>query len=252
MSSILLGTQDWEHRSWVGSFYPPGIAPSEMLEFYSARLPTVEVGRTFYCVPPPAVIADWRQRARDGFRFSLKVPQQVTHERRLQEAGDLLRQFCDRVAALGSRLGAFLVQLSPDFESEARNRAILVEFLAALPAGFRWAIEFRHRAWLKPELLTLLERQGAALALTDSRWLPPEEVLNLALRPTADFSYLRLGWRESSAAGQHALYLWARVIEVLSAKVEVVYGYFRDGASGSGVVAVRELERLLGVNRSGT
>lgn len=249
MGSVLLGTQGWEHRSWVGSFYPCGVSRAEMLAFYSARLPTVEAGGTFYCLPAPAVVADWRRWAREGFKFSLKVPQQVTHERRLQEVGELLQKFCDRVSALGSGLGALLVQLSPDFEPDARNRSILAEFLAALPSGFRWALEFRHRAWLKPELLALLERHGAALALAESRWLPREEVLNLALRPTADFSYLRLGWWESSPAGEHALYLWARVIEALSKKLEVVYGYFRDGASGSGLAAVREMETVLGLRR---
>lgn len=251
MGVVLLGTQDWEHASWVGSFYPPGISRGEMLRLYAAEFGTVEVARSFYGAPAPAAVSEWCRSVPEGFLFSLKLPQQVTHYRRLEDSAEVIGEFCSRVSGLGSGLGALLVQLSPDFHPSESNRLRLAECTAALPPGFRWAFEFRHAGWLEPATLSLLERRGVALVLADSRWVSKSRVLDLALEPTADFAYLRWNVAVQRDGRGHSFYLWARVVEALSAKVGLVLGYFAGGHRGSGVAAVREMESMLGLGRPG-
>lgn len=251
MDAVLLGTQEWEHASWVGSFYPPGVSRGEMLRLYAAEFGTVEVGRSFYGAPAPAAVSEWCRSVPKGFLFSLKLPQQVTHYCRLEDSAELIGEFCSRVRGLGSGLGALLVQLSPDFYPTESNRLRLAGFAAALPSGFRWAFEFRHAGWLEPATLSLLERYGVALVLADSRWVSRSRVLDLALEPTADFAYLRWDVTARRDGRADSFYVWARVVEVLRTKVKLVLGYFADGYRGPGVAAVRAMESMLGVGGPG-
>ena len=77
--------------------------PEEMLPFYSARLPTVEINNTFYRMPAETMLARWAAEAPPGFEFTLKAPRRITHDKRLREAGDDVAEFCRRAATLGER-----------------------------------------------------------------------------------------------------------------------------------------------------
>ena len=114
-------------------------------------------------------MSGWAERVPAGFAFALKVPREVTHERRLRNAGDVLQEFVDRAYLLGDRLGPLLVQCPPDFGPQ--EEPSLAEFLKELPSGPRYVIEFRHGGWITKEVLALLERHGVALALTDGPWV---------------------------------------------------------------------------------
>ena len=61
------------------------MAAGEYLEWYADRFPIVEVDSTFYRVPSKAMVQGWRNRTPDGFRFVLKVPQVITHQKQLRD-----------------------------------------------------------------------------------------------------------------------------------------------------------------------
>src|SRR5882757_4160721 len=106
---IRIGTQGWNYDAWVGPFYPEGTRPAEYLTVYARAFDTVEVDSTFYAVPPARTIRGWAQRTPPGFTFALKMPQEITHERRLREVDDLTKEFCDRARELEDRLGPVLL-----------------------------------------------------------------------------------------------------------------------------------------------
>ena len=54
--AILLGTQNWNYRAWIGPFYPPETKTSDLLQWYSRMFSTIEVDSTFYGVPAEAVV----------------------------------------------------------------------------------------------------------------------------------------------------------------------------------------------------
>jgi uncharacterized protein YecE (DUF72 family) len=84
--SILIGTQGWNYAAWVGPLYPPGTRPSEFLPTYARLFRAVEVDSTFYAVPDARAVRAWAERTPPGFTFALKMPKEVTHDRRLRDA----------------------------------------------------------------------------------------------------------------------------------------------------------------------
>jgi len=252
MGQILLGTQGWNYDSWVGSFYPKGTRPANFLPVYSRAFRTVEVDSTFYGVPPGRTVEAWARRVPEGFVFALKLPQEITHTRRLEDSGRLVGFFVSRIRLLGSRLGPVLVQLGPDFGPE--RRPSLERFLPLLPADVRFAIEFRQPGWLSPSLLSLLADHGVALALTDGRWVPRETMLALADSPTADHAYVRLMGPDRKIGEfsrvvvdrAHDIAEWAGRLAAIASRVSTVYGYFNNHFEGHSPASARALQRLLG------
>ncbi len=251
--SRLLGTQGWAYRAWAGPFYPDGLSSSKMLAFYSKEFGTVEVDETFYGLPPEKVVVQWKESVSSSFVFSLKVPQQITHDRRLVNSSHLLARFIDRVRLLESRLGVLLLQMSPDFVATPENRAVFEEFLPSLDRDLRWAIEFRHGSWFDQSILSLLRRRGIAVVLADGRWFTRERLFEMARDPTARFLYVR--WMGQgpcytdfgSVQDDRADVLgeWATLVNAVTGRFDAIYGYFNNRFEGYAPNGARGFERLL-------
>ena len=251
-SRIRLGTQGWNYDAWVAPFYPVGTRPADYLAVYARAFDTVEVDSTFYAVPPVKTVRGWYDRTPEGFSFALKLPQEITHERRLRDCADIAELFFDRARELGTKLGPVLVQLGPDFGPA--ELPALANMLPTLPRDIKFAIEFRQRAWINDGVLALLAEHGVALTLTDARWVPRKQMLALAGRPTADFTYIRwmggnrdiVDYSRIQIDRSRELEQWAGVLATL-AKVRVkVYGYVNNHFAGHSPQSVRELQRMLG------
>jgi uncharacterized protein YecE (DUF72 family) len=252
MGQVHIGTQGWNYDAWVGSFYPKGTRPANFLRTYARAFDTVEVDSTFYAVPPAATVEGWAGRVPEGFVFALKMPRAITHERGLEDAGELLDAFAARARLLGARLGPVLIQLGPEF-GPARRPA-LERFLPSLPRDLRFAVEFRQRGWLAAEHLRLLADHGVALALADGRFVPRERLLELAESPTADFAYVRwMGpdrkiedYARVVVERSHEIAEWALALVALASRVGTVRGYFNNHFQGHSPASARTLQRLLG------
>jgi uncharacterized protein YecE (DUF72 family) len=248
---IRLGTQGWNYDAWVGPFYPDKTRAVDFLGVYSRAFDTVEVDSTFYAVPPSKTIRGWAQRTPPGFLFSLKLPQEITHERRFRDADDIAREFFDRARELEDKLGPVLIQLGADFH--ANELPALARFLPTLPEDIAFAIEFRDRAWIHDGVIALLSEHNVAMALTDARWIPRKQMLALADRPTADFVYIRwmgadreiIDYSRVQIDRSRELELWAGVISALATRGRTVYGYVNNHFAGHSPSSTRELQRLL-------
>jgi uncharacterized protein YecE (DUF72 family) len=251
--ALRLGTQGWNYAAWSGSFYPPETRAPDYLRTYARAFRTVEVDSTFYAIPPSSTVRGWVSRTPDDFIFALKLPQEITHERRFLDAETVLSQFVDRARELGSRLGPILIQCGPDFSPIERDN--LAAFLPQLPTDVRFAIEFRQRAWITPDHLQLLSDHRVALALSDGRWIPRAWLLKLCEQPTTDFAYLRwMGPDRSITDYSHLqvdrsaeLDAWAAMIPVLQRQVRTVYGFVNNHFAGHGPASVRMLQERLGL-----
>ena len=250
--AIHLGTQGWNYGAWVGPFYPDGTRPADYLTVYARAFETVEVDSTFYAAPPPKTVRSWGERVGERFAFALKMPREITHERRLAGCGDLVGAFTDTIRLLGPKLGPVLIQLGPDFGPE--QRGVLERFLPALPRDLRFAIEFRRHGWLDTELLEQLRSFRVALALTDGPFVARERMIALAAHPTADFGYVRWMGPDRSiedyarvvADRQQELGMWAVGLAALAARVTAVYGYFNNHFQGHSPASARAMQALLG------
>jgi len=198
---VAAGTSGFSYKEWVGSFYPPKLPSSRMLQFYAEQLPTVELNNTFYRMPNEALLQGWNERTPSSFRFVLKAPRQLTHIKKLTDCEDALARFTAVARTLGEKLGPLLFQLPPTFRQDTER---LLGFLRLLPSDVRAAFEFRHPSWFNEETYAALREHGAALCIAEVDEQTP------ALVATANFGYLRLR-REDYTPEQIAA--WARAIE---------------------------------------
>src|SRR5207244_1066894 len=100
----------------------------DMLKFYAGRFSTVEINNTFYRLPREPLLQGWAEQVPEGFTFVLKASKRITHDRRLNECGDLLEYFVNTASILGPRLGPLLFQLPPNFKQDApRLEAFLAQ-----------------------------------------------------------------------------------------------------------------------------
>jgi uncharacterized protein YecE (DUF72 family) len=159
----------WGLKTWAGPFFPAGTKQKDFLAAYSRRLNTVEGNTTFYALPDAATVQRWRDETPAGFHFCFKVPQEISHRRRLVNAEDITADFIDRLAQLGDRRGPAFLQLPPSFSS--KNLPQLVAFLQQWPRAFELAVEPRHADFFgsaEGEFDTLLREHNAARCVFDT------------------------------------------------------------------------------------
>jgi uncharacterized protein YecE (DUF72 family) len=229
--AIRAGASGFSYREWLGGFYPAKLPGAKMLEYYSARLSTVEINYTFRAMPRRSMLEGWAAKTPAHFRFALKAPQRITHFARLRGARESLDYFIETAGALGPKLGPVLFQLPPDL---ARDDALLRDFIAQLGGRVRAAFEFRHRSWFDDAVLELLRQGGTALCVAES------DKLSSPVESTAPYVYLRLRKADYDDA---ALNAWAEKIRGLTDGGSEAYIYFKHEAAAPELAA--KLLRLL-------
>ena len=250
--NVRVGTQGWNYDAWVGSFYPTGTRPPNFLTIYARAFDSVEVDSTFYGIPAARTVRAWAQRTPDEFTFALKLPQEITHERRLRHADEPAEEFFAVARELGPKLGPVLIQLPPDF-GPAELPAV-AQFLPKLPQDIRFAIEFRQRGWFHDGLLALLAEHNVALVLTDGRWIPRKQMIALAGRPTSDFLYVRWMGADRSLVDYSRIQIdrlrelesWAGALWPQAERGRQVYGFVNNEFAGHAPESARTLQRLAG------
>ena len=222
---VAVGTSGYAYKEWKGSFYPADLKADDFLRFYGTQFRTVEINNTFYRMPSEKLLLGWSQQVPDGFRFVLKAPQRITHQKRLKDASEEVGYFLRTASVLGDRLGPTLFQLPPNLK---KDLARLNDFLALLPRRWRAALEFRHASWYDDEVYQALRAHNAALCAADT----DEEEGKLVA--TADWGYLRL---RRVAYDDAALRSWADRIGQQAWSDAFVYFKHEDEATGPKLAA---------------
>ena len=182
--TLYVGTSGYSYKEWKGSFYPETIPAKDMLRYYAERLSTVEINATFYRMPQPSMLENWKEQVPGTFRFALKASQRITHFKRLKETDEETKYFVETAAVLGDQLGVVLFQMPPNMKKDLPR---LETFLTLLPPTTPAAFEFRHPTWFDDDVLDLLRSQNRPLVVSDTDDLPTTHI-----DKTADWGYLRL------------------------------------------------------------
>ena len=233
--SFWIGTSGYNYPEWKGSFYPEKLPSAKMLPYYAERFPTVEINYTFYRAPNEKILDGWNKATPEQFKLTLKAPRRITHDRRLRDCGDLVRQFLETAATLGPKLGAVLFQLPPNLK---KDTALLDAFLDTFPPRVCAAFEFRNASWLDDETYERLRARNLALCLADSERLSTPVVV------TADYGYFRLrdeGYTRDDIAR------WGDVMRERASAWREVFVYFKHEEEGKGPEFARLLMQHLGL-----
>lgn len=215
VTDFRVGTSGFSYKEWKGNFYPSEVKEKQFLEYYSSRLPTVEINNTFYRLPRAELLASWASRVPTEFTFAVKASRRITHFARLRDAEEPTAALLDALQPLEQRLGAVLFQLPPNLASDL---SLLRDFLQFLDGRARSAFEFRHESWFDDATLSLLKEYGAALVFGDPDAKAPRAPVEL----TAKFAYVRLRQDDYTEA---ELSVWAKTLGSLPA--DQVFVYFK-------------------------
>ncbi|MEU7001463.1 DUF72 domain-containing protein [Nonomuraea sp. NPDC046570] len=172
----------WAHARWQGRFLPHPLPPGERLRSYASWCNAVEGNTTFYATPAKSTVESWAGQTTPDFRFVVKLPKSITHERRLTGVDEELRSFLDTIEPLGPRTHALWIQLPGSFAPT--DVGALAGFLRGLPSSHRYAVEVRHRAFFEDARSErLLE---GVLARAGTEWVPFDTTAFFQSPPTSD------------------------------------------------------------------
>lgn len=196
-SSLRFGTSSWGFAGWAGLVYDRPHREAQLsrdgLAAYSRHplLRTVGVDRGFYAPVPSADLERYAAAVPQDFRFLLKAHAALTTvpgstppaflastPPAFLDVDHACRAVIEPAArAWGPKLGAILFQFSPLGARVLRHRARLLErlhgFLAALPRGLPYAVEWRDGEMLGPDYDALLADVGAVHGAAAHPRLPP-------------------------------------------------------------------------------
>lgn len=252
---ILVGTSGYSFPDWVGPFYPPGLKSADMLSFYSERFPAVEVNSTYYRVPPPRVTARMAEKTPPAFRFVVKAPQSLTHERRLDPAEMAAFRACLEPLQAADKLDGVLLQFPWSFRPDPTSRRFLAGTRAALPDLPLWA-EFRNARWASADTFADLRAHGLGYCIVDEPALPG--LMPPVVELTAPAGYVRFHGRNAAnwwgrGGGDRYDYLysppelmaWVARIHDLARRAEKVYVFFNNCHAGQAARNAQLMQELL-------
>jgi uncharacterized protein YecE (DUF72 family) len=228
----------WTYPPWQGRYLPASLGPRDRLRAYATWCNAVEGNTTFYATPARETVRSWAGQTAADFRFILKMPKAITHERRLADADDPLRAFLAAIEPLGQRAHALWIQLPPSFSPASLGA--LAGFLSRLPREHRYAVEVRHREFFQdPRSGQQLER---VLAAVGAEWMTFDTTVLFAGPPASAAE--REAWNKKPRLPRHPRALTAHpVVRYIGRDdavatiagwqpwLEVVAGWLREGRS---------------------
>lgn len=180
MAKLRVGTCGWKYESWRGLVYTdkPEI---NFLKEYSECYDAVEVQQWYFSLhgsnkvvlPKPEIVTTYKNSVHKDFKFSIKIPNSITlthlnHSENEEElipnthflSNNLLEEFLQTIKPLRHNLGALIFQFEylskQKMKSQFELHGLLREFIAKLPAGFRFAVETRNPTYLNEDYFLFL------------------------------------------------------------------------------------------------
>jgi len=152
--------------------------------YYSQIFDFVEIVSTFYKIPSPFMVNNWSKRTPDNFKFAVKFPKVITHDKRLKDVAKDIEKFSDAMEPLYDKILVFLMQLPPSLQI-AEGLDLIKNLQDTLDSN-RYAIEVRHHSWFNELFYNYLKEKNYYLVWSQQDNLVTPPVL------TTDFVYFRL------------------------------------------------------------
>ena len=237
---IRIGCSGWNYRHWRGRFYPEKLPIKRWFAFYAEHFNTVEINNSFYRLPAPDIVSQWRDQAPGGFRYAAKANRYLTQARKLKDCEEPMARMMASFDRFGPTLGPILYQLPPQLTVNVER---LERFLRILPPGASNIFEFRHGSWYSDDVFALLDRYGAGMCVHD---MPGSSSPRLAFGSTA---YLRFHGGEGKYWGRYSQALlleWAGWMRRQSDAGRAVWAYFNNDADAAAIDDALALKAMLG------
>lgn len=203
-----VGCAKWNRKDLKG-FYPRGT--KDELSYYSRQFNSIEMNATYYNSPSKEQVKIWKDKTPAEFKFFPKIPQSISHYKRLIGTDELVSSFVDSTVFFEEKLGMAFLQMHENFKPKDFDR--LEHFLTTFPKGYPLAVEVRNEAWffdsdVSQRYYKLLERTNKTNILVDTAGR--RDMLHMRL--TTPIAFIRyVGANHSSDYDR--LLDWVRVIK---------------------------------------
>ena len=253
---LYLGTSGFSYTDWAGNFYPRGISRRDWLSFYAHEFNALELNSTYYAIPKLSVVESMIRKTAEGFLFSIKANQEMTHLRQTDSGvfsafANMLQPFID-----AGRLGCVLAQFPFSFAATRPNINYLKFFRESLK-DLPVVVEFRNVQWLKPEMFDWMRKQNLGFCCVDEPQLP--NLLPPVAEVTADIAYVRFHGRNAAKWWEHQhayerydytyaaeeLKEWLPKIKKLNSLAEKTFIFANNHWRGQSISTIRQLRMML-------
>ncbi len=253
---LYLGTSGFSYQDWVGGFYPAGMPRREWLGYYAGEFNTCELNSTYYAIPRPSILKVMTDKTGEGFLFSVKANQEMTHRREDNAAVfEAFRQALEPIISSG-KLGCILAQFPYSFRLSRHNwdyLRLFKERVQDLPV----VVEFRNAQWLSSDLFAWLRHLELGFCCVDEPPLP--NLLPPLAEVTSKTGYVRFHGRNSAKWWQHEhayerydytyspseLGEWLPKIQKIDKIAEKTFVFANNHWRGQAVSTIRQLRMMM-------
>jgi len=272
---VLVGCSGWNYGDtpdkggWTGVFYPD--KDTKRLRYYSQFFNTAEMDsifyEKFYSKMTRGTFIGMAKATPEKFQFSVKVPETITHNKRLDiNKGAMVdfEEFLDKISPLktANKLGTILIQLPPSFTVSDFKK--IEGFLDRLPSSssnssssYDYAVELRHPSWSTEGPWDMLRHYNIAAVMTDSPARENLQFLSDITITTADHSFVRLHGRNTKdhywynyRYNKEELKPWVEKVSQIKQQTKVLRVYFNNHYGGNAVVNALEFKEMIGTSLS--
>jgi uncharacterized protein YecE (DUF72 family) len=169
--SVFVGCAKWGRKDWLGKVYPPGTREADFLPLYAKHFNCIELNATFYKIPSYKQAQEWKSKVGQGFLFSPKVSNSISHIHRLKDVNERIERFLQGISGFGENLGPVFLMPHPGMGPKNLDR--IESFLQLIPKEIKMFVELRHEEWFEntdafKEVFDMLERNHAGAVITDA------------------------------------------------------------------------------------
>jgi uncharacterized protein YecE (DUF72 family) len=192
--AIWVGTSGYNYPEWKGSVLSGDAASGE--DAAVLRRAVSDRRDQLHVLPAPneKILDGWNKATPERFKLTLKAPKRITHDARLRDCGDRVRQFLETAArSVRSWRAAVSAAAEPQEGPRALRRVSRhVSAARAAPRSSSATLVARRRG------VRRLRARNLALCVADS------EKLSTPVEITADYAYFRLrdeGYTRTTSRG---------------------------------------------------
>lgn len=250
--SVYVGCAKWGRKDWLGKIYPAGTKESDFLSLYAKNFNCIELNATFYKIPSFKQAQEWRSKVGNGFLFSPKISNSISHIHRLKNAEERMDRFLNGIAGFGPNLGPVFLMLHPGMGPKSLDT--IDAFLQGIPKQIKVFVEMRHEGWFEtPEaseaMFRMLERNGAGAVITDVAGR--RDCVHMRL--TTGEAFIRFVGNDLHPSDYTRVDQWvSRIREWLDAGLSRVYFFLHENEEVHSPViakyAVEQFNKVCGVN----
>jgi uncharacterized protein YecE (DUF72 family) len=235
-----IGCSGFYYKEWKDIFYPKGLPQHDWFSFYAEHFNALELNNTFYRFPEPESLHKWYDEAPAGFRFAVKAPREITHDKSFVDTDFVLQEFYAVLQnGLKEKLGPVLFQLPPSFDFSHERLELLIR---QMDKTFINVIEFRNISWWREEVIETLRTNEITFCSVSYPGLIDNVIVN------TPYPYYRFHGVPKLHNSPYTYEFMNNVAAAISTVKEVKSGYlfFNNTMSGAALDNARTAQQLTG------